>query len=204
MGVGGEAIPVTTAADLTGTGHSNGPTTREKIVASALAAFRKRGYQAATLQEIAEELGITRAAVLYHFGSKAELLGEVVEPYLARLEALVASANLADPPSAAQCQQLLADVLELTLRHAPVVDLLLRDVSTNRQLSIGRRTTECGRTIRRQLVGSNATTTDRIRAAAAFAVLTAPPSLLTDVEFGRYREAVLQSAVAALRVPSGE
>ncbi|MBI2206911.1 MAG: TetR/AcrR family transcriptional regulator [Candidatus Rokubacteria bacterium] len=50
------------------------PLTRERVVAESAKVFKRRGYHAATLNEIAHELGVTKAAVYHHVRSKEELL----------------------------------------------------------------------------------------------------------------------------------
>jgi TetR/AcrR family acrAB operon transcriptional repressor len=68
--------------------------TREALVDAALVVFGKRGYAAATLDEIAERAGVTRGAVYHHFGGKPELFllvlqegwAEVMAPLNAHLE----------------------------------------------------------------------------------------------------------------------
>lgn len=53
--------------------------TRDKILELAYSAFAKNGYSKTSLQSIANELGITRPALYYHFASKEDLLIEVYE-----------------------------------------------------------------------------------------------------------------------------
>ena len=46
---------------------------RQEILAAAGAAFAERGYQRATLRDIASRAGVTHGSVLRHFGSKEQL-----------------------------------------------------------------------------------------------------------------------------------
>ncbi len=48
--------------------------TREKILAESARVFNRRGYDAATLDEIAQALGVTKAALYYHVTNKEDLL----------------------------------------------------------------------------------------------------------------------------------
>lgn len=48
--------------------------TREKILAESARVFNRRGYDAATLDEIAQALGVTKAALYYHVKNKEDLL----------------------------------------------------------------------------------------------------------------------------------
>ncbi|MEV0644258.1 TetR/AcrR family transcriptional regulator [Phytomonospora sp. NPDC050363] len=51
---------------------------RLDILRAAMGIFGRRGYQRGSLIEIAEVVGITHAGILHHFGSKDELLIEVL------------------------------------------------------------------------------------------------------------------------------
>lgn len=52
---------------------------REEILRAAMATFGTRGYKNGSLAEIAEQVGMTHTGVLHHFGSKDQLLLEVLE-----------------------------------------------------------------------------------------------------------------------------
>ena len=52
---------------------------RQQIVAAAAEAFAARGYDGASLRQIARDAGISAAALLRHFDSKEELLAAVLE-----------------------------------------------------------------------------------------------------------------------------
>jgi AcrR family transcriptional regulator len=54
--------------------------TRQRILDEAQALFVERGYEATSLREIAERVGVTKAALYYHFTSKEELLRALLEP----------------------------------------------------------------------------------------------------------------------------
>ena len=51
---------------------------REKIVDAAIEVFSRRGFRTASLNEVAEQAGVTPQGILYHFGSKEELLLAVI------------------------------------------------------------------------------------------------------------------------------
>ena len=52
--------------------------TRERILQSAYALFRYRGYARVSVDVIAEEAGVTKRTFYYHFRSKDDLLADVV------------------------------------------------------------------------------------------------------------------------------
>jgi AcrR family transcriptional regulator len=71
--------------------------TRERIQSVALELFAEHGYQQTSLREIAERLGVTKAALYYHFKSKEDIVRSFTEDYVAELDALLAWG--ADQPS---------------------------------------------------------------------------------------------------------
>lgn len=57
---------------------------REEIVTVAAHVFSDRGFEAATLRDVAVAMGTDRASLYYYFGSKEELLQEIVRQALGR------------------------------------------------------------------------------------------------------------------------
>ncbi len=66
--------------------------TRERIVQVALDLFERQGYAGTSLRDIAERLGVSKAALYYHFPSKESLLDEALAPALARVREVLAAA----------------------------------------------------------------------------------------------------------------
>jgi TetR/AcrR family transcriptional regulator, cholesterol catabolism regulator len=70
----------------------------EKIVASAAQLFAQRGYRATTLQDIATQLGMSKAALYHYIQSKEDLLQpvyiDVLQEAVAELQTIVASSAL--------------------------------------------------------------------------------------------------------------
>jgi AcrR family transcriptional regulator len=56
--------------------------TRERILDAATDLFIELGYDKASLREIAERVGVTKAALYYHFESKEAILGTLLQPIL--------------------------------------------------------------------------------------------------------------------------
>ncbi|QAY63440.1 TetR/AcrR family transcriptional regulator [Xylanimonas allomyrinae] len=52
---------------------------REEILRAAMVTFGAKGYNKGPLTEIAEQVGMTHAGILHHFGSKNALLLEVLQ-----------------------------------------------------------------------------------------------------------------------------
>jgi AcrR family transcriptional regulator len=77
---------------------SETPRTRERILEAALALFAEKGYDATSMREIAEHLGITKAALYYHFDSKASIVRAMLADTERRVAGLVTWAR-AQPPT---------------------------------------------------------------------------------------------------------
>ena len=66
------------------------PDTRQRIQSVALELFAEQGYDKTSLREIAERLGVTKAALYYHFKSKEDIVASLVEDYFGQIDDLVA------------------------------------------------------------------------------------------------------------------
>src|SRR3982751_1959248 len=64
--------------------------TRSRIQEVALELFTEHGYEATSLREIAERLGVTKAALYYHFKTKDDIVASFMEDRVAALEEIVA------------------------------------------------------------------------------------------------------------------
>lgn len=64
------------------------PETRDEILAAAARRFAVSGYRGTSLQDIAGEVGCSKAAVLYHFANKDAILTELMAPAIGMLQAL--------------------------------------------------------------------------------------------------------------------
>jgi AcrR family transcriptional regulator len=54
--------------------RGSGSSTRERILDVALELFNEQGYEGTSLREIADGLGVTKAAIYYHFERKEDIL----------------------------------------------------------------------------------------------------------------------------------
>jgi AcrR family transcriptional regulator len=60
------------------TRYAKGAAKQREILDTALGLIAEQGYQASTLQEIADAVGLTKAGVLHYFDSREALLAEVL------------------------------------------------------------------------------------------------------------------------------
>lgn len=63
--------------------------TRQALLDAALIVFSQKGYVAARLEDVAEQAGVSRGAIYWHFHSKAELYNTMVSEIWSRAGAVV-------------------------------------------------------------------------------------------------------------------
>ena len=63
--------------------------TRTRIQEVALELFTEQGYEGTSLREIAERLGVTKAALYYHFKSKEDIVSSFMDDRVAATDELI-------------------------------------------------------------------------------------------------------------------
>lgn len=58
---------------------ASGLTTRERILREASGLIAQQGYHATTTRQIAERVGVQQPSLFHHFGSKADIVAELLE-----------------------------------------------------------------------------------------------------------------------------
>src|SRR5689334_8457349 len=106
---------------------------REEIKAAALELFATRGYGQTSLREVAETLGITKAALYYHFSSKDDLLTALIQPLIDDQQALlddIRSGALSDP------RAILERYFDLCLAHRRLFRGVVSDLQVLTRLDL--------------------------------------------------------------------
>jgi len=168
--------------------------TREEILEVALELFATKGYEQTSLREIAERLNITKAALYYHFPSKDELLGDVLEPLVTDLGAFLATARqrLEDGE-----RTLLEDYFDLCHRHRLLFQGVLRDLTVLGRIRVLPELLHRRAELDHLLVGGDAPA-DRARAIVALGGLQDCVVLMPDEPVESYRSAAVDAAMRAL------
>ena len=173
--------------------------TRARIQDVALVLFRLHGYDATSLQQVATALDVTKAALYYHFPSKAGLLHSLADPFI-DAEGLLLDGYGDGPLDSATLRDLLRALIALQLEHRPVVAWLTRDIAALAQPGIEARVAENATRLQRLLVGVDTDGIGQVRAAAAAGALTRPFTALPDLDLGPFRDAVASAALGALGI----
>lgn len=79
--------------------------TRERILRSAAALFRQRGFNGASMQDLAEVVGITKSSLYHHFPSKQALLSEILANTVDRVTPALEAIAESDLPASERLRQ---------------------------------------------------------------------------------------------------
>ncbi|MER7080909.1 transcriptional regulator, TetR family [Saccharopolyspora kobensis] len=165
--------------------------TSAEIRAVAAELFARQGFEKTSLREVAERLGITKAALYYHFASKADLVRGIVQPLVDEVEALLAESG------GSSAEQFLADYFDVVLRHRQVYVMVFRDIASLAQLDLMAQMLDWRDRTYQMLVGEDATPAQIAKATVAIGGLQ--DCALTEGPPEHFRDAALAAAIAALR-----
>jgi TetR/AcrR family transcriptional regulator, cholesterol catabolism regulator len=101
--------------------------TLDEIVAAAAKVFRTKGYHAATVRDIADEVGILKGSLYHHFESKEALLYLVVKEPIAQMYRTIAAIADADLAPTEKLRRAILAHLEAFDRHYPHLFVYLRE-----------------------------------------------------------------------------
>ncbi|MCU1454793.1 MAG: putative TetR family transcriptional regulator [Acidimicrobiales bacterium] len=107
---------------------ASAPSTRERILAAALAGFAQRGVEATSLDSLAAEIGVRKQTILYHFRSKDDLLRSVIGHATDELGLVLSAAAVRAGDRNARLTAIVDAVFRLGARR-PELLALLREVS---------------------------------------------------------------------------
>jgi AcrR family transcriptional regulator len=163
--------------------------TRSEILRVAMAEFARRGYYATSLRVIAARVGISKAAVLYHFPEKAELLVALATPMLDDLDAVIAAA---EGKADREARWLIIEgVLDTELKHRQLLRANLRDLALSAAQPVFIRFRDAMLRANALVAGRGASFATKVRAAQALAMLGDPVVLFADAPVDQLRAEIL-------------
>jgi len=102
---------------------------RETILARAAELFARRGYTATSMNEVAEACGVSKPSLYHYVRDKHQLLAEIAEGHIARLLALVAEVDAAEPTPEQRLRRLIDAFLSAYAGSQAEHRVLTEDVS---------------------------------------------------------------------------
>jgi AcrR family transcriptional regulator len=172
--------------------------TRTRILDAALELFSQHGFEGATLQQIADRLGFTKAALYYHFKSKDELLEALLSPAVRDLDELLDEHDQ-EPGGPARHRAFLEAYIDYLLRHRRLLVYVSRDLAVLGRPAIAERADEHRRRLEQLLIGTELDFNGRVRVSVAFGGLQAAIVQHPDASSNELREALLEAARTLLR-----
>ncbi|WP_327662844.1 MULTISPECIES: TetR/AcrR family transcriptional regulator [unclassified Streptomyces] len=169
--------------------------TRQRIQDVTLELIAEQGYEKTSLREISERLGVTKAALYYHFKTKEDIVVSLFTDLMRPIDDVIAWA--AEQPSTLEVKlEILGHYSEALAHAAPLFRFMQENQATMRELSIGENFKERMTSLLDHLLPEHVTLTDRVRCFSALFSMHAGMFVLKDVEGDpeEKRKAILEVA----------
>jgi AcrR family transcriptional regulator len=168
-----------------------------RIARLALDRFRVDGFVGTSIADLAGALGVSKAAIYYHYRSKDALLHRLIDPLLDAIDACIQDHLEPTPPA----RPLLGAYLGVLLAHQEAIPLVATDVAVLNHPSIGPRLRAQNQQLRVLLTTPDTSVAARLRAEAALGgiwrpLIAEPPLDLTDPA---HQQILIDAAIAALQ-----
>ncbi|MDD9379627.1 TetR family transcriptional regulator [Streptomyces sp. ZAF1911] len=193
--------------------YETAPDTRQRILRVSTELFGVHGFHETSLREIAERVGVSKPAVLYHFPGKADILGALVEPMLRELaDALARAAAASGAPDGSGASSgpserarwaAIEGVLDVWLEHRHLLRLNFQDMALATTGPVFAQLRDAMLRANFLVAGPNPGFAERVRASQAVAMLSDPVVLFADAPVPALREAVLDGVRRLLDGPQG-
>lgn len=152
--------------------------TRSTILSRAAALFSDKGYTGTSMSDLAEELGLSKAAIYYHFESKESLLQDLMSSTFTDLENFITQYETV-LASKVEFNEVLQKFAEITFTHREVIRLVLSQIPAEMKAHDPARH-ECMIRLVKLLSGKRPSLERQMRAKAAILIIATgivpPPS----------------------------
>ena len=145
---------------------------RPRILKAALQLFAEVGYENTSIRELGARLGITSAALYYHFDSKVEILQSLSTVLAEDLKKVLERAEQA-PDGERGAHEILRYYLEVVKAHPGLIETLDRSLPAVRALPIVREIQTLSKQLAAVLVRISPVKGNEVRAVAALTILNA-------------------------------
>lgn len=108
--------------------------TRARILEAADGLFGALGFDATTTRDIAERSGVNKALIHYHYGSKDELLGALLDGYYERLGEALAPALAKQGTALQQVEAVLDAYADFLAQNLTFCRIVQREVASGRHM----------------------------------------------------------------------
>ena len=178
--------------------------TRALILETAQRLFTERGYDATSLQMIADELGLTKAAVYYHFHAKIDILHAAMQPGIARIAALLDEASTMRGRRA-RTEHVVSGTVDFLVRNRQYAVMAASDPASKQhtfdKFDKDATTTMLRRRTLTLLFGEQPSPAERLAFHAAISLAETLPEMV-DLSDRELRDALQATMLRVLRVPA--
>ncbi|MET9966811.1 TetR/AcrR family transcriptional regulator [Streptomyces sp. NPDC006356] len=180
---------------MDGTKQRRRGNTRQRIQDVALELFAEQGYEKTSLREIAERLGVTKAALYYHFKTKEEIIVSLFEDLTKPIEELIEWGRQ-QPHTLETKQEIVRRYSQALAGAAPLFRFMQENQATVRELSIGETFKNRMLGMRDIVIDPDADLVDQVRCISALFTMHAGMFVMRDVEGDpeEKRKAILEVA----------
>jgi AcrR family transcriptional regulator len=168
---------------------------RARIVATATELFARRGFSATSLQDLADRLDVTKAALYYHFRRKDDLIAEVLAPMVDDIDAWFARVETQHPSP----REALESYFDVVHRHGGLLAALGRDPAALEAGDTIAHVADWGERVQTVLAGPDASFPERVRTTVAIVGLARTASLFPDADVSELRAVAVDAALHALQ-----
>ena len=96
----------------------------ERILKSSIRLFAKTGYEGVSIRDVAVSVGLTPAALYYHFSSKEQLYVNTVSYAFREVTGLLKAAIEAAPTPLGQLESIIGTATKMLAKNRPLVRLI--------------------------------------------------------------------------------
>ncbi|MYW05246.1 TetR/AcrR family transcriptional regulator [Streptomyces sp. SID3343] len=179
--------------------------TYDKVLQAAEELFGEQGFAGTSLQAIADRVGVTKAALYYHFRTKDELLDALLRPALNDLDRVLEVAESRRGTTARQ-RLLFEGYVDFLIRYRTLAVILDRDVAIGRHPAIQPRLASITARVREVLDHVDDSIEYRVATAVAMGGIYSAVAAFTDLpddELARVLRGVVRKLLGPRRRAPG-
>jgi AcrR family transcriptional regulator len=103
---------------------------REELIEIACHIFAEKGFDGATLQDIADRFGVLKGSLFHYIQSKDDLLFEIIDGVYAGAEDAIWSIAGADDSAVSRLRRLIVAYVRYVTDHQPAITVWLHDLNS--------------------------------------------------------------------------
>jgi len=180
----------------------NPPSTREAILAAAAQLFSAKGFAGTSMSDLAEKLGLSKAAIYHHFESKEVIFQTLLQSSNQDLEMLIGK-HKKFPSNDLEKSEILLDFADFMISHRDVVRLALSEMQDD-VMAQGPHGHQSMLRLQELLAGKKPTSESKMRARIAMGIIflgiVPPPHAHLPEEWDLDLTLLVDIAVGALGV----